>query len=153
MHPFPHRYRVSGQVAPGQGNVVLRAPGAPVLPTSLPVEFDGPGDHWSPESLLVAAIADCYLFTFRGLATKSRLRWTSATVDATGTLDRVENVSRFTHVLLKVRVEASADDLDDQITRVATRAEQTCLITRSMNAAIDLELTIVKPEPATLALG
>jgi hypothetical protein len=33
-----------------------------------PAEFGGPGDQWSPESLLAGAIASCFALTFRFVA-------------------------------------------------------------------------------------
>jgi uncharacterized OsmC-like protein len=30
--------------------------------------FDGPGDAWSPENLLLAAVQSCFLFTFQAVA-------------------------------------------------------------------------------------
>lgn len=33
--------------------------------TAPPVQFGGDGKEWSPEDLFVAAVADCYLFSFK----------------------------------------------------------------------------------------
>ena len=84
MHPFPHRYLVSSTAAP-QDDIVLTSPGIPSLPTVTPPEFGGPGGLWSPETLLVAAVADCYLLTFRGIARASRMPWVSVSLTCEGT--------------------------------------------------------------------
>src|SRR5512145_2994406 len=55
MDPFPHTYRVRGVARDGQDPELL-ADGLPRLPTASPPEFGGPGDRWSPETLLVGAI-------------------------------------------------------------------------------------------------
>jgi hypothetical protein len=34
----------------------------------MPREFDGRGNQWSPESLLAAALADCFVLSFRAVA-------------------------------------------------------------------------------------
>ena len=60
MQPFPHVYETMASATPA-GHVTLRSPGVPELATALPVEFDGTGDQWSPETLLSAAIADCFV--------------------------------------------------------------------------------------------
>jgi peroxiredoxin-like protein len=148
VQPYPHQYTVTGAALPGPGSISIRTTGAPVLVTSLPAEFDGPGDQWSPESLLVAAAADCYLFTFRGIATKSRLAWTQVSVVATGTLDRIDNASRFTHISLRVQLELPEQANIELARRVATRAEETCLVTRSLSATTSLSVSLVQPEPA-----
>ena len=39
--------------------------GVRVIESAPPKEFDGPGDQWSPEQLLTAAVADCFVLNFR----------------------------------------------------------------------------------------
>ena len=95
MQDLPHHYRV---IAAGavEGDVELTAERLPSLRSASPAEFGGPGDRWSPETLVVAAVADCFVFTFRAIAKFSKLAWISLTCDVTGTLDRVDRVPQFT---------------------------------------------------------
>jgi organic hydroperoxide reductase OsmC/OhrA len=87
MQALPHRYRVTG-AAGIIGDVELTAERLMVLRSASPAEFDGPGDRWSPETLLVGAVADCFILTFRAIAKASKLSWVSLVCDVTGTLDR-----------------------------------------------------------------
>ena len=66
MHPYPHVYTVRATADP-EGDVPVDSAGLPTLTTAPPAEFDGPGDRWSPETLLVAAVADCFLLSLLGL--------------------------------------------------------------------------------------
>src|SRR6185437_15854167 len=59
MQPFPHRYEVSAR-ASAEGDVTLESYQLPALKSASPAEFGGPGDRWSPETLLVGAVADCF---------------------------------------------------------------------------------------------
>ena len=72
MNPLPHRYivRLAGSA---KGHATLAADGLPELRTAPPLEFDGPGDAWSPEHLLLAGVQTCFLFTLRGVARASAL--------------------------------------------------------------------------------
>jgi hypothetical protein len=56
MHPFPHHYVVTAAAHPS-GNVPLSAEGVRVIESAMAREFDGPGNQWSQESLLAAAVA------------------------------------------------------------------------------------------------
>ena len=109
--------------------------------------FDGPGDLWSPETLLVAAIADCYLLTFRGIAAASKLAWTSVRCDVTGTLDRVEGVARFTDVAIRAHVEIADAEAAAKAQRILHRAEETCLVTRSLSSAVHLDARVDVASP------
>jgi organic hydroperoxide reductase OsmC/OhrA len=95
MHPFPHEYTVAAAARPG-GDVPLSVPGARVIESAPPKEFDGPGNQWSPEQLLTAAVADCFVLGFRAIATASKFHWLDLHASTRGTLDKVEGVMRFT---------------------------------------------------------
>ncbi len=142
MHPFPHRYDVDSSATPDSGDIAIRSTGLLPLVTATPIEFDGPGDRWSPETLLVAAVADCFVLTFRGIARASRLAWTSIDCDVAGTLDRVERVTRFTEFVVRARVVIPDAEHLEQARRIVVRAEETCLITRSLNGATRLDATV-----------
>jgi len=76
MHPFPHIYPVTA-TASHDSAVSLAAPRVDAIESMGPVEFGGPGDRWSPESLLVAAVADCFVLTFRAISRVARLDFRS----------------------------------------------------------------------------
>ena len=141
MHPFPHTYVVSSSATP-EGNVLLESAGIPSLPTITPPEFDGPGGLWSPETLLVAAVIDCYVLTFRGIARASKMPWTSLAVECVGTLERPDNTTQFTGFDLRVQLVLPPEVNEDRARRIAQRAEETCLITRSLNGETNLDVTI-----------
>ncbi len=141
MHPFPHVYTVTSTAAP-DGDIVLHTEGVPPLATAAPPEFDGPGGRWSPETLLVAAVADCFLLTFRGIAKASNMRWISVSVECVGTLERPDRVTQFTRFELRVRAVLPETVAEDQARRILAKAEETCLITQSLKARAHLQIEI-----------
>ncbi|MCC7009776.1 MAG: OsmC family protein [Acidobacteria bacterium] len=120
----------------------MTTPGAGALATAAPIEFGGPGDLWSPETLLVGAAADCFAITFRGVARASQLAWTEMICEASGTLDRADGVMRFTRIDLDVRVAVPEGVSDALVHRVLDKVKRNCLITSSLNADIHLHATI-----------
>lgn len=147
MHPFPHRYVVSSTATP-EGDILLTSEGIPSLPTVTPPEFDGPGGLWSPETLLVAAVADCFLLTFRGIARASSMPWVSVAVTCEGTLERPDRVTQFTRFDLHATVVLPAEVSEDQARRLLTRAEETCLITRSLKGETHLHIDVKQEQTA-----
>lgn len=138
MTDFPHHYDARAAATP-DSDVVLTSIGLPELKSAAPKEFDGPGTRWSPETLLVAAVADCFVLTFRAVARVSKLPWTSLTCDATGTLDRVERVTSFTTFSLRVALDVPAGTNVESATQLLTRAHHACLINNSLKAACAFE--------------
>jgi len=141
MVPFPHRYAVTA-AGTLNGEVMLTAEGLPALPSASPAEFGGPGDRWSPETLLVGAVADCFILTFRAIARASNLTWTSMACDVEGTLDRVARVTQFTAFRLKARLRVPCGTDTALAGRLLQKAEEACLITNSLKAACHLEADV-----------
>ncbi len=110
MHPFPHQYTVAAAARP-DGDVPLSAPGVRVIESAPPKEFDGPGNQWSPEQLLTAAVADCFALGFRAIATASKFRWLDLHASTRGTLEKVDGAMRFTRfeTHAKLHVPAGTD--------------------------------------------
>jgi organic hydroperoxide reductase OsmC/OhrA len=143
MKPLPHTYTVQASAAP-KGNVELDAEGLPTLLSAPPVEYDGPGDLWSPETLLIAAVVDCFVLTFRAIARASRLEWTGLRCQAQGTLDRAEGVTRFVAVRIEADLEVPASADADAARRQLEKAERTCLITQSLKVASELHARVTR---------
>lgn len=142
MQAFPHLYTVNA-VAGDRGDVILDGEGLPVLRSASPPEFDGPGGRWSPESLLVASVADCLILTFRALARAARFEYSRIHCQATGTLDRVDRVTRFTAIALNARLEIPGGASSDEARRLLLKAEEHCLISNSLSAVTTLDVEIV----------
>lgn len=132
MKAFPHHYHVSASSAP-EGEVILSSGDLEPLHSAAPVEFDGPGDRWSPETLLVGAMADCFTLTFRAIARATQLPWVSLNVGVVGTLEREQGNSRFTgfDVTARLRVPAGGDVAVAE--RALHKAEAGCLISNSLS--------------------
>jgi peroxiredoxin-like protein len=143
MKPLPHHYAVLlGGGA--EGYAALTAAGLENLPSAPPLEFDGPGDAWSPEQLLLAAVGSCFLFTLRAIARASRLDFISLELATEGTIDRREGDLRFTEIVLRPRLLIPASTDRERACRILERAKKDCLVSASLSTPIRLE-----PEIAT----
>jgi organic hydroperoxide reductase OsmC/OhrA len=141
MQEFPHRYPVRAVAGP-EANVMLESPGLENLPSAAPAEFGGPGDQWSPETLLAAAVADCFILSFRAIARASKFEWVSLTCDVEAVLERVEKVTRFTEFRETVVLEVPPGSDEAKAMRLLERAEHVCLVTNSLTGATVLDATV-----------
>jgi peroxiredoxin-like protein len=141
MQDFPHHYQVRGS-ASADSPVLLSADNLPEIATAPPAEFGGPGDKWSPEGLLVAAVADCFILSFRAIARASKFEWIDLRCEVSGTLDRVERVTRFTAINVQASLSVPAGTDIEKADKLLHKAEQSCLITNSLIADSTLSTTI-----------
>jgi uncharacterized OsmC-like protein len=71
--------------------------------------------------------------------------WTSVAVECLGTLERPDRYSRFTRFDIRAALVLPPEVSEDQARRILTRAEETCLITRSLTAETHLQIEITRP--------
>ena len=150
MHEFPHHYRAEA-ASEGDGVTLSSASLQPLMSAS-PAEFGGPGDRWSPETLLVAAVADCFVLTFHSVARAAKLPWVTLRCAVNGTLDRVERVTQFTGFEVRATLQVPEGADLDLANRTLVRAEQLCLISNSLKGPchLDANVEVVAGQPARM---
>lgn len=142
MHPYPHAYAVSA-TAQAVGEVTLGSTGLADLPSMPPPEFDGPGGYWSPETLLAAAVADCFVLSFRAVSRASKFDWTGLSVSVEAVLERVDGVTRFTRFTTRARLTVATGTDAARARTLLEKAEKVCLITNSLSGESHLEAEVV----------
>jgi organic hydroperoxide reductase OsmC/OhrA len=141
MHPYPHVYKASA--TGGMEDVVeLGSAGLQSLDSTPPIEFGGPGDRWSPESLLVAAVSDCLVLTFRAVARGAGMPWLKLECETEGVLNRVDGVTRFTHFNIRAKLTAPAGTDEHKAMRMLEKSEAVCLISNSLNGEKHLHASV-----------
>ena len=142
MQDYPHHYVVSAD-APAEGIIKVSSNGLETLPSLAPAEFGGPGDLWSPETFFVAAVADCFILTFRAVARGSHFEWNSVKCEVDGILDRVEKVTRFTEFHVRVTLHVPEGTDVHKAERLVEKSDHVCLVTNSLTAETILTSDIV----------
>lgn len=139
--PLPHTYVATAAGGP-EGSVTVASEGLPSLATAAPAEFGGPGDRWSPETLLIASVADCFLLTFRAISRASRLEWQDLQCRVDGVLERLEGVAQFTRFSTRV-VLTLAPGMDATKARLLLeKAEHGCLVANSLRGQRTLDAEV-----------
>ena len=141
MHPLPHRYTVTA-LSSAEGVVTLRGEELEDIQSTPPPEFDGPAGNWSPESLFVASIADCFVLSFRAVARASKLEWLELDCRAEGTLDKAAEGMQFTRIDLRVHLRVPAGTDHSRAERLLEKSEKVCLISSSIKPPVHLDLRV-----------
>jgi organic hydroperoxide reductase OsmC/OhrA len=147
---YPHTYVATASGEPN-GAVAVASPRLETLQTAPPAEFGGPGDRWSPETLLVASVANCFVLTLRAVARAARFDWLDVECRVEGVLERVDGLAQFSRFVThaKLLVPRGADQAAGR--RLLERAEHGCLIANSLRGTRHLESTVVVAETPALA--
>jgi organic hydroperoxide reductase OsmC/OhrA len=142
MKPFPHAY-TAGASADPEGNVISTLKNGCQVEVAPPIEFDGVGDVWSPEELLMAAVANCLVLSFKSIARAYELSWLHIECSSSGQLEKVERQVKFTQVHSQVKLTITSAEDNDKAIRVLEKAEGTCFVTNSLLAESRLSYDII----------
>jgi peroxiredoxin-like protein len=145
MQALPHHYLVEGILLADR--VDISAQNLTKIESEPPAEFGGSGMRWSPETLLIAAVADCFLLTFKAIARASKFPYTDIKCEVEGTLDRADGVTRFTKITVRptLVIESATpagklyDEQLEKATKLLHKAEKGCLVSNSLNSELLLE--------------
>lgn len=142
MKPFPHTYTAAASADP-VGNVISTLGNGCRVEVAPPVEFDGVGDVWSPEELLMSSVANCLVLSFKSIARAYDLNWLHIECSADGQLEKVDRRVMFTKVHTRVTLTITSVEDEGKAKRILEKAEDTCFITNSLSAETSLSFEII----------
>jgi peroxiredoxin-like protein len=108
---------------------------------SAPPEFHGERELWTPEHFLMAAVASCYISTFRAIADSSHFETVALDVAAEGIMTR-DRGYRFTEITISPVLTVATDEEIELGRKLLEKAEANCPITRSLSCTVTLAPTI-----------
>lgn len=152
MKPYPHDYSVYAR-AGAIGSVSISGAGLPPIATAPPPQFGGPEGTWSPETLLCAAVADCFILTFRAVARAAHCNWITLDCRVEGVLERVRDTTQFTRFTTAARLTVPPGSDPTMALRLLRQAEHGCLIANSLRGQRTLSAEIVIANAVTDAHG
>ena len=122
----------------------LSSAGLPDLAVATPPQF--PGGHpgiWSPEHLFVAAAEVCLMTTFLAIAENSKLEYLEYSSEAEGLLEKTDQGFMITEITIRPRVVIKDSSAVERARRIIEKAEQHCLISKSMKTRVSIEPNVV----------
>ena len=143
MQPLPHRYTTSATGGP-TGSVAVSSAGLPGIATAAPAEFGGPGDLWSPEMLLCASVANCFVLTFRAYAGAAKFEWSRLDARVEAVLERVDGVAQFTRFVTRATLAMAPAGDAEKAHALLEKAEARCLVANSLKGERELAVEIVR---------
>jgi organic hydroperoxide reductase OsmC/OhrA len=118
----------------------LAAVGLPEIAVATPPEF--PGGHpgiWSPEHLFVASAEACLMTTFLAIAGNSKLDYSEYRSEAEGQLEKTEQGFAMTTITIRAHVRIRDEASRERALKILQKAEQHCLISKSMKTLVRVE--------------
>ncbi|MCM2303420.1 MAG: OsmC family protein [Elusimicrobia bacterium] len=139
--PFPHHYEVSLAWKGGETSEISSGP-RPSLPGGPPAQFDGVDEtRWSPEHLVLAALAQCLMLTWISLNKRSQIPLKAWESKGESVLEKTKEGLVFTSFKLSVALKTDAGRIDEA-RRLLETAKKYCIIANSLKTPPTLEAVV-----------
>lgn len=93
---------------------------------------------WSPEHLFTAAVSSCFMTSFTAIAEYSTFEFESLDVESEGVMSKEDGKFVMSKVILKPVLVIRDEAQIKKAHRLLEKAEQICLISRSIKSEIEL---------------
>ncbi len=139
----PHYYNVSLDWTRDRQGLLYSDELRDTLEVATPAPFPGGIEGvWSPEHLLTASVLSCFMTTFLAIAEKSRLGYVSFSCAAKGRMEQVDGKYLMTGISLEPVLAIALSGDREKADRVLNKAEEACLITRSIRCVVVMKSEI-----------
>lgn len=128
-----HKYRVLAWWSSGRTGIAKSDSAPNAIHFTAPPQFGGMEGRWTPEDLLLCAVASCYTTTFRALAEYSKLDYSDLGVDVEGTVHKTESGYVFTEIVIRPTLTISDPQEQDRALRLLQKAKAVCLVSRTLS--------------------
>src|SRR2546425_2999303 len=102
-------------------------------PLTAPPEFGGLEGRWTPEDLLLSAVASCYTTTFRALAEYSKFEYADLEVEVEGSIRKTDSGYAFNEIVIRPKLTISSEEEQTRALRLLQKAKSVCLVSRALS--------------------
>jgi len=134
-----HKYRALAWWTSGRTGLAKSDSAPNAIHFSAPPEFGGLDGRWTPEDLLLAALASCFTTTFRAIAGYSKFEYTDLQVEVEGTVSKAESGYIFSEIILRPTVAIQAEENEDRALNLLQKTKEVCLVSKALATAPALE--------------
>jgi organic hydroperoxide reductase OsmC/OhrA len=137
-----HRYRVVAWWTFGQTGIA-RSDSAPnAIHFTAPPQFGGLEGRWTPEDLLMTALASCFTTTFHAIAGYSKFEYTDLAVEAEGTVSKTDTGYGFNEIVIRPDLTIPSEENRQRAISLLHKAKALCLVSRALATPQKFEIQV-----------
>jgi organic hydroperoxide reductase OsmC/OhrA len=138
-----YTYRVSAWWTSGRTGLAKCESSPNTIHFSEAAELGGLQGRWTPEQLLLCALAGCFTTTFHDVARSAKFEFTDLEVEIEGSVRRSRTAGcNFTEILIRPRLTVSFEEQRETGLALLRRAKSICMISRAISVPQTMEPTV-----------
>ena len=137
-----HRYHVVAWWTSGRTGIA-KADSAPnAIHFTAPPEFGGLEGRWTPEDLLLCAVASCFTATFHTIARYAKFEYTDLGVEAEAVVSRADSGYHFSEIVIRPSLTIAHVQERERALELLQKAKALCLVSRALAIAQKFETRV-----------
>jgi organic hydroperoxide reductase OsmC/OhrA len=140
--PLELNFRVSGHWSTDERGTVTGDRAAKSIEFSAPPEFHGEPGFWTPEHFLLAAVASCFVTTFRAIAGYSKFEALGLDIAVEGKLEKGQRGYDFAAIVIRPRLTVRDESYRALAGRLLEKTEHACLVARALKCPVTMEAAV-----------
>ena len=138
--PEEHTYKLSLNWDEGRIGTLKSDDLEESVKVATPPEFPGGVEGvWSPEHLYVASVSSCFMTSFLAIADFSKLEYENLSIESEGLLNKSDGKYVMSKITLRPVLVITDPNQESKAYRLLEKADQICLITRSIKSEVVVE--------------
>jgi peroxiredoxin-like protein len=137
-----HKYRAVAWWTSGQSGIAKSDSASNTIHFTAPPQFGGLEGRWTPEDLLMTALASCFTTTFHAIAGYSKFEYTDLAVEAEGTVSKTDNGYCFSEIVIRPSLMIPNEEQRERAVGLLHKAKALCLVSRALATAQKFEARI-----------
>jgi organic hydroperoxide reductase OsmC/OhrA len=137
-----YKYRAVAWWSSGQTGIAKTDSVPNAIHFAAPAVFGGLEGRWTPEDLLMTAIASCFTTTFHTIAGYAKFEYTDLEVEAEGTVIKAIPGYSFSEIALRPNLKIPNEDTREQAIILLQKTKELCLVSRALATAQKFEVKI-----------
>jgi len=137
-----HAYRVSAWWTSGPTGLAKCESAPNAIHFSEAEELGGLKGRWTPEQLLLCALAACFTTTFEAVARRANFAYMDMEVEVEGKVSNEKLGCTFSEIVLHPRLTVQSEEELEEGMGLLRRAKSLCLISRAISVPQATELKV-----------
>jgi organic hydroperoxide reductase OsmC/OhrA len=144
-----HQFRVVAWWSSGQTGIAKSSSAPNAVHFTAPPAFGGLEGWWTPEDLLLSAVASCFTTTFQAVAAYSRFEYVDLEVEVEGTVSKLSSGYGFQQIVIRPKLTIADEEGKRHALDLLKKAKGLCLVSRALAIAqeFDPKVEVAKLEP------
>jgi peroxiredoxin-like protein len=137
-----HQFRAVAWWTSGRTGITKSDSAPNAIHFTAPIAFGGMEGRWTPEDLLLGAVASCFTTTFRALAEHSAFEYTDLQTEVDGIVTRTGSEYGFSEITIRACVTIPDPAEEARALKLLNKTKAACLVSRALSVQQTFEAVV-----------